>query len=216
MERCSDGGDLLLVRDAERGTTAAGRDHVRVLDLEAGPLEPVHEVDHGSLHVRKARAIDEQANPLVLEDGVAVALLIERERVLEPRAAAASNPDPQPGGLDDRRLSGEEFVNLLGTLVGESDHCFIQYSDGFVRATLLSVSVDPAELKDRIEAGIPGARARVSGDGHHFEAVVSAAAFAGMSRIAQHKLVHDVFGSELGDRIHALSIKTTTTENADE
>ncbi len=68
----------------------------------------------------------------------------------------------------------------------------------------------------RIEAGIPGANAQVTGDGHHFAAVVSADAFSGLSRIAQHKLVYDVFGSELGDRIHALSIKTqvSATEEA--
>ena len=28
------------------------------------------------------------------------------------------------------------------------------------------------------------------------------------SRIAQHRLVYDVFGGELGGRIHALSLKT--------
>ena len=72
------------------------------------------------------------------------------------------------------------------------------------------MSVTPDEIKDRIEAGIPGAQASVSGDGHHFDAVVSAAAFAGLSRIAQHRLVYDVFGDELGDRIHALSIQTKT------
>ena len=75
------------------------------------------------------------------------------------------------------------------------------------------MSATPEELKTRIEAGIPGARADVSGDGHHFNAVVSAPAFAGLSRIAQHRLVYDVFGEEVGGRIHALSIKTTATEN---
>jgi stress-induced morphogen len=70
------------------------------------------------------------------------------------------------------------------------------------------MSATPEELKERIEAGIPGAVADVTGDGHHFNAVVSAAAFQGMPRIAQHRLVYDVFGSELGDRIHALSIQT--------
>jgi len=70
------------------------------------------------------------------------------------------------------------------------------------------VSATPEELKQRIEAGIPGARAEVTGDGHHFNAVVSAAAFDGLSRIAQHRLVYDVFGTEVGDRIHALSIQT--------
>jgi acid stress-induced BolA-like protein IbaG/YrbA len=66
----------------------------------------------------------------------------------------------------------------------------------------------PDELKQRIETGIPGARAEVTGDGHHFNAVVSASAFEGLSRIAQHRLVYDVFGNEVGNRIHALSIQT--------
>ncbi len=68
------------------------------------------------------------------------------------------------------------------------------------------------ELKSRIEAGIPGSVASVTGDGHHFNAIVTAAAFDGMPRLAQHRLVYDVFGAELGDRIHALSIQTRTSE----
>jgi stress-induced morphogen len=75
------------------------------------------------------------------------------------------------------------------------------------------MSVNPEELKDRIEAGIPGAVAEVTGDGHHFNAVVSAPAFNGLTRIAQHRLVYDVFGAELGDRIHALSIQTKTADH---
>jgi acid stress-induced BolA-like protein IbaG/YrbA len=71
-----------------------------------------------------------------------------------------------------------------------------------------SDTATPEELKTRIEAGIPGAQAEVTGDGHHFNAIVTASAFAGMPRIAQHRLVHEVFGPELGGRIHALSIQT--------
>jgi stress-induced morphogen len=74
------------------------------------------------------------------------------------------------------------------------------------------MSVSPDELKERIESGIPGAIADVTGDGHHFNAVVSAPAFNGLTRIAQHRLVYDVFGAEVGDRIHALSIQTKTAE----
>ena len=74
------------------------------------------------------------------------------------------------------------------------------------------MSVTPEELKTRIEATIPDAQAVVTGDGHHFRAEVTSPAFAGLSRIAQHKLVYDVFGTEIGDRIHALSIKTTALE----
>jgi stress-induced morphogen len=70
------------------------------------------------------------------------------------------------------------------------------------------VTATPDELRGRIEAGIPGASAEVTGDGQHFNAVVSAPAFKGLSRLAQHRLVYAVFGEEVGGRIHALSIQT--------
>ncbi len=68
-----------------------------------------------------------------------------------------------------------------------------------------------AEIKQRIEAAIPGAEVDVedyTGGGDHFRAVVRAAAFAGLSRIEQHRLVYSVFGEEIGGPIHALSLKT--------
>ena len=74
------------------------------------------------------------------------------------------------------------------------------------------MTVTAEELKERIETGIPGARAEVTGDGHHFNAVVYADAFSGLTRIAQHRLVYDVFGAEVGDRIHALSIQTKDSQ----
>jgi acid stress-induced BolA-like protein IbaG/YrbA len=83
-----------------------------------------------------------------------------------------------------------------------------RYAKG-VSAMPDELGATPEELKQRIEAGIPGARAHVTGDGHHFNAIVAAPAFEGLSRIAQHRLVYDVFGAELGGRIHALSIQTT-------
>jgi stress-induced morphogen len=65
------------------------------------------------------------------------------------------------------------------------------------------------ELKQRIEAAIPGSQAEVSSpDDVHFTAHVRAEAFSGLSRIAQHKLVYDVFDGELGGAIHALQLKT--------
>ena len=77
-----------------------------------------------------------------------------------------------------------------------------------------ATSATPEELKERIEAGIPGAQAEVTGDGHHFNAVISASTFKGLSRIAQHRLVYDVFGDEIGGRIHALSIQTNPGDQA--
>ncbi len=65
------------------------------------------------------------------------------------------------------------------------------------------------EVKTRIEAAIPGAVAEVeSADDVHFSATVRASAFAGLSRIAQHRLVMDQFDGELGGSIHALALKT--------
>jgi stress-induced morphogen len=69
----------------------------------------------------------------------------------------------------------------------------------------------PEDIATRIEAAIPGSRAEVddyTGGGDHFRATVTAEAFAGRSRIEQHRLVYDVFGAEIGAAIHALSLKT--------
>jgi stress-induced morphogen len=69
------------------------------------------------------------------------------------------------------------------------------------------------ELKQRIEAALPGASVSVedtTGGGDHFRAEVVSDRFDGLNRIQQHKLVYDVFGAEVGGPIHALSIKTST------
>ena len=73
----------------------------------------------------------------------------------------------------------------------------------------------PEQIKERIEAAIPGAHAEVedyTGTGDHFRATVTAAAFAGRSRIEQHRLVYDIFEDEIGGAIHALSLKTQTPQ----
>ena len=66
------------------------------------------------------------------------------------------------------------------------------------------------EVRQRIEASIPGATAEVeSPDDVHFSARVVSPAFIGKSRIQQHRMVYDAFaGGELGGAIHALSLKT--------
>lgn len=68
------------------------------------------------------------------------------------------------------------------------------------------------DIRQRIEAALPGATAEVEdwGGGDHLRAVVVAPQFAGLSRIAQHRLVYDIFGDEIGGPIHALSLKTST------
>ena len=71
----------------------------------------------------------------------------------------------------------------------------------------------PDEIKQRIESAIPESTAAVedwTGGGDHFRATVVSPAFAGLSRIQQHRLVMDVFAGEIGGPIHALSVKTQT------
>jgi stress-induced morphogen len=70
---------------------------------------------------------------------------------------------------------------------------------------------DAEDIKRRIEAAIPGAKAEVedwTGGGDHFKATVTADVFSGLSRIEQHRLVYGIFGEEIGGPIHALSLKT--------
>src|SRR5690606_11468521 len=55
-------------------------------------------VDLGAAEIRSAGRIDEHADAVVLVDGVVlVRPILEAQRVLQPRAAAADHGHPQPG-----------------------------------------------------------------------------------------------------------------------
>ena len=65
------------------------------------------------------------------------------------------------------------------------------------------------DIKLLIEAGLPGATARVLGDdGQHFEAEVTFDGFAGKAVIQQHRMVYATLGEKMGREIHALQLKT--------
>ena len=70
--------------------------------------------------------------------------------------------------------------------------------------------MQPEDIKQMIERGLPGARASVTGDGHHFEAEVIASEFAGKSTLQQHQIVYRTLGGKMGNEIHALSLRTLT------
>lgn len=72
--------------------------------------------------------------------------------------------------------------------------------------------MQPEQIKHLIEQGLAGARASVSGDGQHFEAIVVSAAFADKSMVQQHKLVYEALGNKMQSEIHALSLRTYTPE----
>ena len=71
--------------------------------------------------------------------------------------------------------------------------------------------MDTNKVKELIEAGLPGARVEVTGDGRHFEAVVVSPLFADKSLIQRHRMVMATVKAEVeSDELHALSIKTRT------
>ena len=72
--------------------------------------------------------------------------------------------------------------------------------------------VTPEYVKDLIAAGVACEHLEVSGDGAHFEAVIVSAAFAGKRLVQRHQIVNQALGSQMGNEIHALSMKTLTPE----
>jgi len=70
----------------------------------------------------------------------------------------------------------------------------------------------PENIKQYIEAGMQCEHVEVSGDGHHFEAIIVSAAFAGKRKVQQHQLVYQALGDRMREEIHALSMQTLTPE----
>lgn len=68
--------------------------------------------------------------------------------------------------------------------------------------------VTPEQVKQYIAAGLACELLEVSGDGHHFEALIVCAAFDGLPRVRQHQLVYQALGERMREEIHALSMKT--------
>ena len=65
-------------------------------------------------------------------------------------------------------------------------------------------------IEHSIAAGLSCAHLAVSGDGHHWEAVIVSAAFEGLSKVRQHQLVYATLGDRMREEIHALSMTTLT------
>ena len=69
--------------------------------------------------------------------------------------------------------------------------------------------VSPDEIRQRIEAALPGARAEVSTfrGADHFEAFVEAPQFAGKTLVEQHQMVYAALEGLIGGAMHALALK---------
>ncbi len=68
-----------------------------------------------------------------------------------------------------------------------------------------------ADIEALIRAAIPDAEIEIrdlAGDGDHYAAHVVSAAFAGLPRVRQHKLVYEALGGRMGGELHALQLTT--------
>lgn len=75
------------------------------------------------------------------------------------------------------------------------------------------MAMPAAEIETLIRAALPDAEVTITdlaGDGDHYAAHVVSAAFAGKSRVAQHKMVYEALGGRMGGELHALQLTTAT------
>jgi len=69
----------------------------------------------------------------------------------------------------------------------------------------------PDTLRSRLLASFPDAHVEVTdltGTADHFQALVVSPAFAGKTRVEQHKMVYEALGELMNGPIHALALTT--------
>ncbi|HSG34272.1 MAG TPA: BolA family transcriptional regulator [Sphingomonadaceae bacterium] len=73
------------------------------------------------------------------------------------------------------------------------------------------MAMQASQIEALIRSALPDAEVEITdlaGDGDHYAARVTSAAFAGKTRVAQHKLVYEALGGRMGGALHALQLTT--------
>ena len=71
------------------------------------------------------------------------------------------------------------------------------------------------DIAAMIRAALPDAEVEITdlaGDGDHYAARVTSAAFAGLSRVRQHQAVYAALGGRMGGVLHALQLTTAVPQ----
>ncbi len=71
------------------------------------------------------------------------------------------------------------------------------------------------EIEAMILSALPDAAVEITdlaGDGDHYAAKVTSAAFAGLPRVKQHQLVYSALGGRMGGVLHALQLTTSVPD----
>jgi BolA protein len=72
---------------------------------------------------------------------------------------------------------------------------------------LLRAAFAPVELEVSDESHKHRGHAGAAGGAGHFRVRLVSARFAGVSRVARHRLVYDALAAEMGPEIHALALE---------
>ncbi len=71
------------------------------------------------------------------------------------------------------------------------------------------------EIKSMIKDALPDAEIEIedlAGDGDHYRARITSAAFSGKSRVQQHQLVYAALKGKMGGELHALALETSAPD----
>lgn len=77
------------------------------------------------------------------------------------------------------------------------------------------MAMSATEIERLIKDGIPDAQVEVqdlAGDGNHYAATVTSAAFKGKTRVQQHQMVYTALKGNMGGVLHALALTTYAKE----
>lgn len=75
--------------------------------------------------------------------------------------------------------------------------------------------MNSAQIEQLIKGALPQAQVKVSSDDNtHFTAVIVSDAFVGKRTLQRHQIIYASLGGRMGGEIHALSMQTLTTAEA--
>jgi stress-induced morphogen len=79
------------------------------------------------------------------------------------------------------------------------------------------MAMDAQEIEGLIKASFPDATVEIrdlAGDGDHYAATITSAAFKGKSRVQQHQMVYAALKGRMGGVLHALALTTQVPADA--
>jgi stress-induced morphogen len=76
---------------------------------------------------------------------------------------------------------------------------------------IAAMPMSQSDLEASLREAFPDAEILVedlAGDGDHYRARIVSSSFRGLSRVAQHQLVHEALKGRVGGELHALALQT--------